>query len=113
MKKLTIFLSIMLFGLIVLAQTDTTIVFADTTITKFNQYLLFESDWRSDTFNFNITKDSIFATSKWRQKDSIYVNPNRYRIIEIQKRENSQGVRHRRMRRIGYEKETNTKRIVR
>ena len=109
MKKLTIILSIMLFGLIGLAQNDTTVVFTDTTITQYEPELLFESGWKMDSTNFDITKDSIFPPCKWIRKDSIYVNENRYRIIEIQKSKNAQGIKRRRIRRIRYQNITRTR----
>jgi hypothetical protein len=119
MKKLAIILQaiILIAMLIAISITakgqDTTVVFTDTTITKWEHYLLFESEWKMDSSNFDIAKDSIFPPCKWMRKDSIYVNENRYKIIEIQKSKNAQGIKRRRIRRIRYHNETRTKTIIR
>lgn len=115
MKKLTILSIIMLFGLIGLAQEDTTVFFESKTIDVTFAEILKEGEWKTiDSINFDITQDSAkWSTSRWKIKDSIYINPNRYKIKEFQRRMNQQGILQRKSRVIRYTKRTVIKRSIR
>jgi len=115
MKKLTILLSVMLFGLIGLAQTDTTVFFETETVQKTYALIRFETEFKTiDTILYDQTQDSTFwRTSRWIRKDSIYVNPTTYRIREVQRRINQQGILQRKARLIRYSTRTITNRNIR
>lgn len=97
------------------SQTDTTVFFEYETVSKYSPELLFESEWNTiDSVLFDISQDStIWVTSRWKRKDSVYVNVNRYKIFEFQKRINAQGIKQRKHRRIRYQKNTFIKRTIR
>lgn len=115
MKKLTILFTFLLIQLTGIAQADTTVFFESETVYKTFAEILKESEFRTiDTINFDITQDSsVWSTSRWIRKDSIYINPNRYKIVEFQRRMNQQGILQRKARIIRYTKRVVTRRIIR
>lgn len=115
MKKNTILFSIMLYGLIGLTQNDTIVFFESETVTEYKPEILKESEWKTiNTANLDITQDSTnWTTSRWIRKDSIYVNHNRYKTKEFQRRMNQQGILQRKSRTIRYTKESEIRRRIR
>jgi hypothetical protein len=102
MKKLILTFSILLFALIGLTQTDTTVFFTDTIVFKFIPDSIDISPFRTvDTVNYNEFQDS----TAWRYSvkmfyDTVFINQNKYITKDVQFRRNKQGIKQRRIRKI-------------